>query len=73
MKQAGYPRDAAVELEKILRASPDEVRAHLTLGNLYSQPLAQPKMARAHYLQVLELDPRNAQAGLIRSWLATNP
>ena len=73
LKQAGYPRDAAVELEKILQASPDEVRAHLTLGNLYSQPLAQPKMARAHYLQVLELDPRNAQAGLIRSWLATNP
>ena len=73
LKQAGYPRDAANELEKILHASPKEVRAHLMLGNIYSQQLGQPKLARDHYLKVLELDPRNAQSGPIRFWLSANP
>lgn len=73
LKQAGYPRDAANELEKILQASPNDARAHLTLGNLYAQQLGQPKLAREHYLKVLELDPRHAQSGPIRYWLAANP
>jgi hypothetical protein len=29
--------------------------------------------ARAHYLKVLELEPRNLQANDIRFWLSANP
>jgi Flp pilus assembly protein TadD len=65
--------DAVNELEKIVAASPDEVRAQLALGNLYAQKLNNPAQARRHYLKVLELDPRNAQANDIRYWLTANP
>jgi Flp pilus assembly protein TadD len=61
------------ELKKIVAANPGEVRAHLALGNLYSQQLRDPAQARTHYLKVLDLDPRNAQATDIRFWLASNP
>lgn len=73
LKQADYAIDAVNELQKILEAKPAEARAHLTLGNLYAQQLNDPRRARAHYLKVLELDPRNPQAGAIRFWLAANP
>jgi Flp pilus assembly protein TadD len=73
LKQGNYAHDAARELERILEAKPDEVRAHLTLGNLYAQQLDEPYKARLHYLKVIQLDPRNPQAPAIRYWLAANP
>jgi tetratricopeptide (TPR) repeat protein len=73
LKSAGYVADAVNELEKILAASPDEVRAQLALGNLYAQQLHNPAQARGHYLKVLELDPHNPQANDIRFWLTENP
>lgn len=73
LKAAGYPLDSAEELERILAANPNETRAHLALGNLYAQQLADLSKARAHYLKVLELEPRHPQASDIRFWLAANP
>jgi tetratricopeptide (TPR) repeat protein len=73
LKAAGYAPDAVNELEKILASNPDETRAHLALGNLYAQQLNDPARARAHYLKVLQLDPRNPQATDIRFWLSANP
>ena len=73
LKAAGHPRDAANELEKLLATSPKEARAHLVLGNLYAESLADPTNARAHYVKVLELDPRHPQATAIRYWLVANP
>ncbi len=73
LKQANYANDAAAELDRILEAKPSEVRAHLTLANLYAQQLNDPAKAKAHYLKVIELDPRNPQASAIRFWLAANP
>jgi tetratricopeptide (TPR) repeat protein len=73
LKAAGYALDAVNELEKILASNPDEARAHLALGNLYAQQLNDPARARAHYLKVLQLDPRNPQATDIRFWLSANP
>jgi Flp pilus assembly protein TadD len=72
LKQANYPVDAAVELEKVVAASPNEARAHLALGNLYAQQLGETAKAKPHYLKVLELDPRNPQGGAIRFWLASH-
>ena len=73
LKAAGYVTDAVNELKKILAANPDEVRAHLALGNLYAQQLYDPAQARQHYLKVLALDPRNPQAPDIQFWLSSNP
>jgi tetratricopeptide (TPR) repeat protein len=73
LKQANYPVDAADELEKVLVRYPNYASAHLTLGNLYARDLHQPAKARAHYLKVLENDPRNPQATAIRYWLIANP
>jgi tetratricopeptide (TPR) repeat protein len=73
LKAAGYMPDAVNELEKILASNPGETRAHLALANLYAQQLDDPARARAHYLKVLQLDPRNPQATDIRFWLSANP
>jgi tetratricopeptide (TPR) repeat protein len=73
LKAAGYVLDAVNELKKVVAASPGEVRAQLALGNLYAQQLHDLARARAHYLKVLELDPRNPQANDIRFWLSANP
>ena len=72
LKAAGHPVDAANELQKIVAANGDEVRAHLALGNLYAQALHEPARARKEYSKVLELDPENAQAASVRSWLNSN-
>jgi tetratricopeptide (TPR) repeat protein len=73
LQKAHFPLDAAVELEKVLIDSPEDVRAHLALGNLYAQELSQNKMAGEHYRKVIELDPRHPQTEAIRFWLANNP
>jgi tetratricopeptide (TPR) repeat protein len=73
LKSAGYVTDAVNELKKILAANPDELRAHLALGNLYAQQLHDPALARQHYNKVLALDPRNPQAPDIQFWLSSNP
>jgi tetratricopeptide (TPR) repeat protein len=73
LKAAGHALDAMNELKKIVAANPDEARAHLALGNLYAQQMHDPAQARAHYLKVLELDPRNPEATDIRFWLSANP
>jgi len=73
LQKGNYFQDAANELEKLLIQSPNEIRAHLLLANLYSQKLDQTKLAREHYLKVLEADPRNSQATSIRYWLAAHP
>jgi tetratricopeptide (TPR) repeat protein len=69
LQKRGYTEDAVHELDKLLGQHPEDVRAHLLLGNLYSEKLHQPKLAREQYTQALELDPANAQAANIRAWL----
>jgi Flp pilus assembly protein TadD len=72
LKAAGYLTDAANELNKVLASNPDDARAHLALGNIYAQLLRDPAQARAHYLKVLQLDPRNPAATDIQFWLSAN-
>jgi tetratricopeptide (TPR) repeat protein len=73
LKSAGYEADAVNELNKIVAANPDEARAQLALGNLYSLQMRDPERARQHYLKWLDLDPHNPQATNIRFWLSANP
>jgi len=73
LERAGYPLDAADELERILRKDPAKVEAHLAAANLYATTLAEPAKAREHYTRVLELQPNHPQAGTIRRWLGPVP
>jgi tetratricopeptide (TPR) repeat protein len=73
LQQAKYPADAVDQLERLLTAYPNEIRGHLALGNLYAQQLRDPARAREHYAKVLQGDPRNPQAAVIRSWMSRNP
>jgi len=69
LQKRGYTEDAVHELDRLLGQHPEDVRAHLLLGNLYAAQLHQPKLAREQYMQALALDPTNAQAANIRAWL----
>jgi tetratricopeptide (TPR) repeat protein len=73
LRRSNYVLDAAAQLERLLAENPDDVRAHLTAGNLYAEQLRMKDRARAHYRKVLELNPRHPQAGAIRFWLVQNP
>jgi tetratricopeptide (TPR) repeat protein len=73
LEAGGYMTDAMNELEKIVAANPNEVRAHLALGNLYAQQLHDPARARRHYLKVLAVNPGNPRAADIQFWLSANP
>jgi tetratricopeptide (TPR) repeat protein len=78
LQKAGYIQDSAQELERLLAGSPPDetvqhlALAHLTLANLYADRFHQPAFARPHYLKVLDLDPHNSQATVIRYWLSEN-
>jgi len=72
LKAASHPNDAVNELQKIIAAHPDEVRAHLALANLYAQTLHEPRRARAEYFKVLQLAPNHPQSAVIRTWLNSN-
>jgi hypothetical protein len=73
LQQGQFHRDAARELEGVLAARPQEVRAHLTLANLYAQQLFDYPKAKAHYREVLRLEPQHPEAPAIRYWLTTHP
>ena len=73
LKAANYVPDAVKELRRILAANPNNVRAHLELGNLYAQYLYDYPHAREQYQKVLQLDPANPQASNIQFWLSANP
>jgi len=72
LEKAGYPADAANELETLLAVNPDKVDVHFAAANLCAQTLEDKTRARAHYSRVLELTPNHPQARAIRRWLLAN-
>jgi tetratricopeptide (TPR) repeat protein len=74
LSKRGYHHDAANELVKLLSAHPQEARARLLLGNIYSDNLGEPKLAREQYLKALDsTDSQSPQAATIRAWLDQHP
>jgi tetratricopeptide (TPR) repeat protein len=73
LREAHYPVDAANELRELLNEAPKEARAHLALGNLYSQQLDELALARTHYQHFLDLAPNHPDAGAVRQWLIVHP
>lgn len=72
LRDAGYPSDAVVQLQRMLALDPSDVRAHLALGNLYALRLGDKAKARSHYTRVLELAPGHPRADAIKRWLMQN-
>jgi tetratricopeptide (TPR) repeat protein len=72
LRDANYFMDAADQLRELLVDSPDEVRAHYMLANLYAQQIGEPSLAARHYQRVLDLAPKHAEASRIRYWLANH-
>ena len=70
--KGNYFSDAAIELEGVLAANPDDINAHLMIGNLYAQKLFDFAKARNHYKRVIGLAPEHPQAVNIRYWLVRN-
>jgi tetratricopeptide (TPR) repeat protein len=73
LQRAGFPLDAAEELDALIQGNPEHIGAHFLLGNLWAQDLQDPSQARPHYRKVLELEPNHPQAVSIRYWLAAHP
>jgi len=73
LQKTKYALDAVNELNILLSNSPDNLRAHLLLGNLYAQDLDNFDHARSEYQKVLELDSAHSQAPAIRAWLNEHP
>jgi tetratricopeptide (TPR) repeat protein len=72
LRDANYFVDATDQLRELLVDSPDEVRAHYMLANLYAQQLDEPTLAARHYQKVLDADPKHPEASRIRYWLANH-
>jgi Tfp pilus assembly protein PilF len=73
LQKSRYPLDAVNELNKLLASSPENLRAHLLLGNVYAQDLDDIDRARIQYGKVLELDSDHPQAPAIRAWMNEHP
>ena len=73
LKKAGFPPDAAQQLETLLATKKNETRAHLAIAKLYAEDLSRLDLAREHYRRVLELDPKHPQALEIGNWLVRHP
>src|SRR5439155_16111289 len=73
LRKSNFFQDAANEFEKLLARFPNEGRAHLALGNMYAEQFQDSAKARQHYAKVLEIDPQNSQAPVIRYWIAAHP
>ena len=69
LERAGYPVDAAEQLDQVLAREPANVPAHLALANLYATQLGDRAKAQEHYEKVLALQPDHPQAGMIKRWL----
>jgi len=62
--------EAAVkELKKALAFNQRNAKAHYNLGIIYEDYFRDPKSARYHYLNFLELDPLSDDAESVREWL----
>ena len=73
LKQRDHLRDAARELETLLRQDKTDLPALLQLGDLYSGPLARPVRTRSIYQQIIQHHPQAIEASTARRWLRANP
>jgi tetratricopeptide (TPR) repeat protein len=61
--------EAGPQFEALLRADPGFAKAHLALGQVYSQKAETRIKARQHYIRFLQISPDDPKAAEVRRWL----
>jgi tetratricopeptide (TPR) repeat protein len=69
MLQRGAYAEAAPQFEALLRVDPTYAKAHLALGQIYSQRAETKNKARQHYIQFLQMRPDDPKGPEVRRWL----
>jgi tetratricopeptide (TPR) repeat protein len=69
LQKAGYLIDAAAQLSALVEEHPEEMRAHLALGNLFADKFQDNARAADCYRRVLELEPQHPKATSLRFWI----
>jgi len=70
--QRGAYAEAAPQFEALLRVDPSFAKAHLALGQIYSQQVATKVKAKQHYTRFIQLRPDDPKAPEVRRWLNEN-
>ncbi|MFA6562312.1 MAG: tetratricopeptide repeat protein [Verrucomicrobiia bacterium] len=70
--QRGAFAEAAPQFEALLRVDPGFAKAHLALGQIYSQRAETRDKARQHYFQFFQMRPDDPKAPEVRRWLNEN-
>jgi len=65
----GRYKEAAVEYEKVLQLSPDDVDVHYNLGIVYDDFIQDNEKAVFHYRRYLDLSPNAPDAGIVTEWM----
>ena len=67
--QRGAYAEAAPQFEALLRVDPAFAKAHMALGQIYSQRVETKDKARQHYIRFLQMRPDDPKAFEVRRWL----
>ena len=70
--QRGAYDEARPQFEALLRVDPGFAKAHLALGQIYSQRPETKKLAQQHYALFLQMRPDDPKASDVRRWLNEN-
>jgi tetratricopeptide (TPR) repeat protein len=73
LEKLNHFRDAARELERLLKENPADTQVLMRLGNLYSGPLQRPVRTREIYRELLKVSPGSPESIAAQSWLYENP
>jgi len=73
LEKLNHFRDAARELETLLKENADDTQILMRLGNLYSEPLQRPVRTREVYSHLLKLSPGSPESKTAQRWLYENP
>jgi tetratricopeptide (TPR) repeat protein len=73
LQQSGHYRDAARELENLLKRDKNDTQVMMRLGDLYAGPLQRPVRTREIYRQLLNRNPDPKNAATAQRWLRSNP
>ena len=73
LEHLNHFRDAARELESLLKETPDDVQVLMRLGDLYSGPLQRPVRTREIYRELLKVSPGSPESRAAQRWLQENP
>ncbi|MBT5928396.1 MAG: tetratricopeptide repeat protein [Verrucomicrobia bacterium] len=73
LEKLNHYRDAARELEALLKKTSEDTQVLMRLGELYSGPLQRPVRTREIYRELLKVSPGSPESRAALRWLYENP